>query len=346
MYSIREIKRGIKNPERILRELLEHGNNLRYKLINSRVSNGNKNSDIALAINWGCHKLNHWPVAEYKFFVDTFIDLHDPVIIPNQRTYDKVKNDVKSILTIETDSYMSPDIDYDISINHNILLIAGHPHPKGEDFKNHIYEQNVDYILSRYYHPMKIHFPEIKDEKIVHYPWAVPEEYIISDDDITSHRQEKISIFGRTSESPMYKDREQLRDRPSVANVRSIGTSRNSSKPLSDEEYYRWIRNFDAVIAAGAFEPQYQYTFARYFEVPAAGSLLFAQYCEDLDRLGFDENNCVTFDSIDDFDSKAEAYLSDPVEYIDRRKQGAQLIRDRHTVRDRISTIEDLCGGF
>jgi spore maturation protein CgeB len=346
VYSPAQIKRGIKNPEMVRAELSDYYNRFRYKLINERVSNKGKNSNIALAINWGCHELNHWPVAEYKFFIEKFIDRYDPLIVPNQKTYDKFGNLANIIVTIEPSSYMSPELDYENSREQEILLITGHPHPKGESFERYISKNDIDYILSRYYDPMKMHFPDIPEEKIVHYPWAVPKEHIIDRDEISMKNQEKIAIFGKKSDHPMYEARNRLRGSQFVSNVRSIKSSKNDSKPLTDEEYYRWIREFDAAIAAGSFQPEYQYTLAKYFEIPAAGSLLFAQYCSDLGRLGFDEKNCVIFEDFDDFEGKADTYLENPGEYMERRKRGVELIRDRHTIEDRIDRISSLCDGF
>jgi hypothetical protein len=60
----------------------------------------------------------------------------------------------------------------------------------------------------------------------------------------------------------------------------------------------QWLSDFDAVVAAGSDLPKYDLTTPKYFEIAAAGSLLFAQRTNDLKRLGFRHmKNCVVFDT-------------------------------------------------
>lgn len=344
MYSVSQITQGIKNPEKV-KEMLSRAYYEKYKYdaINNSIDNRGRNRNVALALNWGCHQVNHWPVAEYNYLVTELIERHNPVILPTQSEYDRLKEHISDIITFEPDSYLAPKINYDNSKDHTIGLITGHPHDKDEQFGRYIADNNINHLLSRYYDPLLSYFPEIDESKITHFPWAVPDQYVIPEDEIRFHNHGHVTIFGKTSDHPMYETRGDCRNNRFVTDVRSIETSKNDSKPLSDKEYYHWIRNFDAVIAAGSFQPKYQYTFAKYFEIPAAGSLLFAQYCSDLERLGFDETNCVIFNSMDDFEHKAEQYLSTPEEYLKRRRNGAELIRDRHTISDRIETIEAIC---
>jgi hypothetical protein len=310
--------------------------------VNSRVTNADVNPEVGLVVNWGCHELNHWPVAEYKFLVRAFIDEYNPVVIPTQKEYDRWKADLEYVLTIEPSSYMAPAVSFDTASEQTIALITGHPHSKGDEFVEYISNNDVDYVLSRYNQPMSHYFSEVLEGRLVHFPWAVPKEFVAPREEIVHHSHPDIKIFGKAASHPMYETRRELRTSKFVDNIQNISNSRNKSKPLTDEEYYRWIRNFDAAIAAGSFQPQYQYTFAKYFEIPAAGCLLFAQYCEDLAALGFDDNNCVIFESIADFEEKAESYIHNSESFLEHRQNGAELIRQRHTISNRIETIDQL----
>lgn len=344
MYSIAEIFTGLRNPERVKRKAVKSG----YKYVahpavntKARFKNRETDSSVGLVVNWGFHHFDQWPVAEYPFLVRAIVDRFDPIVIPSQQAYQRQKHRLDAIIAFEPDQWMAPRISYDTSCNHRIGLITGHPHTKGEWFPKYIRSNDIDSILCRYYQPFVHYFPELASECLVHFPWSMPEAFVIDPDEIRCHDQSELHVFG-TYGHEMYDTREAVREYPFVNTSMRYDSGHTVSKPLGFKDYYRWCRNFDAMVAAGSLEPKYQYTFAKYFEIPAAGSLLFAQYCEDLERLGFDGSNSVIFDSLDAFEQKADAYLEDPSAYLPKRRRGAELIRSRHTVSDRIETLQDV----
>jgi spore maturation protein CgeB len=119
-------------------------------------------------------------------------------------------------------------------------------------------------------------------------------------------------------------------------------TSGHQNRVFSHSEYYQWLRKFDSMVAAGSLNPRWQYLFGKYFEIPAAGNLLFAQYSADLNKAGFTDENCVIFDSKDSFKSKVDAYVENPERYMSTRRRGAELIKQRHTVSDRLDKVDSL----
>lgn len=329
------------NPAQIRQKMVRAGyDNIAHPIINTKtyIRNNNNPSTIALVVNWGFHYFDQWPVAEYPFLIKAIINRFDPLIIPCQRAYERNKHKLDTVIALEPDQWMAPRIEYDTSCDHEIGIITGHPHSKTEWFPEYIQSNEIDHIFSRYYHPFIHYFPELGSERLVHFPWSVPEEFVVDPEDIECYDQTDIHIFG-TYGHEMYTTREDIREYSFVNTSMRYETGHTVSKPLGYEDYYRWCRNFDAMIAAGSFEPKYQYTFAKYFEIPASGSLLFAQYCDDLDRLGFDDTNCMIFKSLDSFENMANNYLQEPSEYISIREKGAELIASRHTVSHRIEQL-------
>ncbi|HQN17740.1 MAG TPA: glycosyltransferase, partial [Syntrophobacteraceae bacterium] len=123
-----------------------------------------------------------------------------------------------------------------------------------------------------------------------------------------------------------------------------VNASSNSgveNKQYTDEEYYAWLRGYDAIIAAGSEDPAYGLTTPKYFEIPASGALLFAQRTDDLDVLGFRHGeNCIAF-TRDDFEEQARAYLEDPDRFLHIRAAGRDLMRERHALSVRLDFLEE-----
>ncbi len=84
----------------------------------------------------------------------------------------------------------------------------------------------------------------------------------------------------------------------------------------------------------------YQYTLAKYFEIPACGTVLFAEPTPDLIDLGFRDGENFVAVTPEDFAEKMEHYLLGPQDEIDRLSQaGAALVRERHTWEKRITDL-------
>lgn len=335
--SREKLIKGLNNPSLITKFLrgryLEPSLNAvinTYKTVTER----GKRSEYGLVINWGHHFQNNWPVAVYVFLVNELIKKYDPVLVTTQRAYERHKDDLEYIISFEGCSKKAPAITFDETAHRTVAMFAGHTHDKIPWFTDYVDNHNIDYVLSRYHDPFFVHFPDFDRERLVHVPWSVPDQFVCDLEDIRFHGHDKIHTFG-ASVGDMYAERRRCMKYPFVETHSNTGIDTE----MSDAEYYRWCRSFDATVAAGSFEKKHQFVFAKYFEVAAAGSLLFAQYCSDLERLGFDSSNAVIFQE-GEFEQKAREYLGDPRSYLKRRKRGVELIRQRHTTSDRIETID------
>jgi spore maturation protein CgeB len=111
---------------------------------------------------------------------------------------------------------------------------------------------------------------------------------------------------------------------------------------MSDREFFLWLEGFDAVIAAGSEDKKYDLTTPKYFETMAVGSLLFAQKTDDLQRLGFKDNeNCIVF-SQENFLERLNCYLANPASkrWLQIRSAGRNLIWQKHTIEKRLDYLE------
>jgi hypothetical protein len=198
-------------------------------------------------------------------------------------------------------------------------------------------DQGLDYILALYYQPTLRHFERVPPERIIYFPWAVPEDWI-GIDQIAWRGQKEVMIFG-AAKSDAYTTRNWCRRQPGV---RSFDHSGVENKVLEARGFFEWLTGFDAVIAAGSEHAKYRLTTPKYFEIAAAGGLLLAQETDDLDRLGFvDGENCLVF-SQTTFRSRVDPYLAEPGHrrWLQIRRAGRELVRRRHTTEHRVDTLK------
>jgi len=90
----------------------------------------------------------------------------------------------------------------------------------------------------------------------------------------------------------------------------------------------------------------YDYTLAKYFEIPACGALLFGQPTADLPALGFEDGVNFVAVTPEDFREKMEHYLlAAPEDAARITLAGTQLVHQRHTWPRRITgLLKDIAG--
>jgi len=295
-----------------------------------------KDSDYGLVINYRYHKQNKWVCAQTHYLIEALISEFDPIIITSQLMYEIHKHKLQFIISLEP-GWGAPKIKYDRKQHHIIGIFVSDPHNKTDWLENYVNANNVSFVFSYYYHPFLHHFPSFDRDRLIHVPWAVPDEFVNIPPQITYNGQQKIQIFG-ASNGEAYDVRNWCRQFPFVDGHTNSGCE---NKVMSDRDYFLWLQQYDAIIAAGSLSKKYQLVTPKYFEIAAAGSLLFAQYCDDLELLGFNRENCIIFDQ-GSFETLAMDYLNNPEIYLDIRIRGNNLIRDKHKISDRIGQIKTL----
>ena len=274
--------------------------------------------------------------------IRALVDRFDTRIIYDQKTYDRFCTEVDFLVSLEP-KWAAPVLNWRRvgRLQRSLppcpcYVMMSDPHIE-QWREGYFLKQKLDYILALYYQPTRNHFQRVPADRIVHFPWSIPDEWI-SDSEIVYHGQEKIVIFG-ASQSDAYAVRNWCRQQPGVQSYDYSGVE---NKALTDKAFFEWLQGFDTVIAAGSEDAKYRLTTPKYFEIAAAGSLLFAQDTDDLLRLGFQDGaNCIIF-SQSNFRSQVETYLSDRAtpKWLSIRKMGRELIRERHSISSRLDMLE------
>jgi hypothetical protein len=268
------------------------------------------------------------------FLVRAILAEFKPVVISSQRQYERHKRQLRFILSFEP-GWAAPALCFDRQIECCKTVIYSDPHYRPLERREYFETNGFDYVLSLYCAPFFKHFKKFPEKKFIHFPWAVPDLFVSSVEVMV--KSNEVAIFGGRN-SAAYDLRNWCREQGEVTNYDFSGVE---NKKLSDEEYYRWLLQFDAVVAAGSSNPVYNLVTPKYFEITAVGALLIGQYCEDLLSLGFHDDNCLIF-SQEDFVEKVAAYRQSPETYLAVRERGRELIRSRHLVSHRLETLREL----
>jgi len=266
----------------------------------------------------------------------------DTSVAYDQASYDRISKDVDFLVSLEPKwaapllSWRQRGLFTRTLPDCPCYVMMSDPHIE-QWREDYFLRERIDFILALYLAPTLRHFRRVQTDKVVHFPWFIPEEWIPTEA-VKYSGQKEIAIFG-AAKGDAYVLRNWCRAQPGVKSFPNSGVE---NKLLTDAEFFRWLAQFDATIAAGSESPEYRLTTPKYFEAAAVGSLLFAQETDDLHALGFeDAQNCVVFTQ-STFASKAAAYLASPGDpsCLRIRKAGKDLMLARHTIARRLDGLE------
>ena len=265
-------------------------------------------------------------------------------IIPDQPTYDRLCTQVDLLISMEP-KWAAPVLDWRRAgrLRRKLpkcpcIVLMSDPHIE-QWRQDYFLEQQLDYILGLYAAPFQRHFTKVPPRQMIYFPWGMPEQWLPKTP-IEYHGSQELVIMG-AAKGDAYNVRNWCRQQPGVASYSHSGVE---NKVLEDREYFEWLSQFDAVIAAGSNDPKYGLTTPKYFEIAAVGALLFAQQTPDLERLGFrDGENCVVFTQ-DNFHEKQAAYLENPADpaWLEIRRAGQTHIREQYTITHRLEQLTNL----
>lgn len=109
------------------------------------------------------------------------------------------------------------------------------------------------------------------------------------------------------------------------------------------EEYVKELHKYFCGVTTSSI---LDYVVAKYFEIPAVGSLLLAEHTPDLDKIGFIENKHYVKINKDNFFTLLDNVLKNPDKYENIRKEGRKFVFENHTDEHRFEqlkkTIENL----
>lgn len=299
---------------------------------------------VGLVLDREFHELNKWVSATMPYLVNRILRQFECSIISSQAEYEAVLPDVDVILSMEP-GWAAPILDFnrtkavkDEFNKKSSFILFSDPH-KDKWREDYFIINNIDYLLAFYDAPTKYHFKKIPHDRILHFPWFVPDHWI-THNKLECKGQKSIAIFG-AQHHDAYTVRNWCRNFFFVENNSYSGVE---NKVLSSEEYILKIKAYDAAIAAGSESPEYRLTMPKYFEIPATGALLFAQRTDDLEKLGFQhQENCLFFTQ-DNFEQIAKEYLQNPYGYLQIRCAGRELISKRHSLSKRMNELSEYIG--
>jgi hypothetical protein len=299
----------------------------------------NRKIRLGLILSPERYILEKFMAATTPYLIRGIVKRFDCRLIASQQDYDRYYDEVEALLSFEP-RFAAPVLKWRRGLLRSrtpklsyVLCSDAHKDAWREDY---ILQNRITFLLGFYYAPFRRHFRRIGEEQLIHFPWIVPDDWI-TDEPLQSRSQERICCFGG-ADSPAYNVRNWCRQFPFVDSRANSGVE---NKVMEDREFFEWLKQFDAMVAAGSDDPKYDMTTPKYFEIAASGALLLGQKTGDMDRLGFvDGENCVLFDK-SDFEMKSRAYLKDPDRYTPLRFKGRQLIRERHTLSVRLDFLEN-----
>jgi hypothetical protein len=294
-----------------------------------------KKSDFGLVVDWNRFRNNGFYSATTPYLIDDIIRVFNPIILTSQEDYNKNKQQLKSILSMELGV---PQIKFDIRIKCKKGLIHSDPHYQVEKRARYFLENEFDFMLSFYNYPFFYHNPDFDRKKFIHFPWAVPDKMVYRGE--IEVRSQDLAIFGG-KESDAYDIRNWCRNQEGIINFENSGVE---NKNIENSNYFLWLRQFNAIIAAGSSNPIYDLVTPKYFEIASSGALLFGQYCKDLQLLGFNDSNCIIFSKMN-FLEKVSSFRRNPNQYLEIRERGRNLILQKHKISDRINLLKDLFNG-
>lgn len=293
-------------------------------------------SSVGLVLDIDFHRQKKWCAVVSYYLIEAIIAEFDPVIISSQQDYDRSKKTVRYLISLEP-GFCSPTLRYDP--HHDCLkaILLSDPHHNAEQRYRYLFEESgFDYVFGYYKNPFFYHFYWFPEEKFIHTPWAIPDQWISTSQ--LSVRNTDVMVFGSQSTSGAYDVRNWCREQPGVIAYSHSGCDKTG---VPFEEYFSWLQQFDAIVAAGSSDPQYDLVTPKYFEAASAGALLIGQYCKDIPLLGFDESNAVIFTK-NDFIDQITHFKNNPEQYLNIREAGRRLIKKRHKISDRIAVIKQI----
>jgi hypothetical protein len=291
---------------------------------------------VGLVLDLEFHVLDRWVVALTPELVRGMIRRFDCELIWNQAEYERKRDRVDVLVSMEP-GWAAPKLRFRSWRNRHappIYILYSDPHDQAWR-QDYFLDNGMDFVLALYDSPTRHHFRAIPPECMIPFPWAVPDQWI-GREPIRHRGSKTLTCFG-ASQHEAYAVRNWCRTFPFVESMPHSGVE---NKLLAGQEYMDWLAGKDAAIAAGSDDPRYRLTMPKYFEIAAAGVLLFAQETDDLASLGFrDRENCIIF-SRGTFEERAREYLADPGAFLAVREAGREFIRARHALSVRLDFLE------
>ncbi|WP_322406951.1 glycosyltransferase [Idiomarina sp. PL1-037] len=278
-----------------------------------------------------------WQVISQAKLWKKFYKKSNVVICGSKISYFLFFKNKKIICSLEP-FYNAPPIKFR-KTHKKVILFVSDSHSKSW-LNNYILKNNVTDILTPYKKTLlRLGYANrLGIDNIHSFPWCV-EESMLNVSGPKSYSP-KVLGFGKTGlKSGVYDQREWA---IKSGLVESFDYAGSGNQALKGNDYFKWLREYDACVVAMSTNEIYNYTVAKYFEIASQGLLLFAFPTVDLEDFGFsDGKNCI-FVNRETFQRKILEYSANPSAYLDVRKNAVTLIKENHTISHRIKQLEEI----
>ena len=307
---------------------------------------------------WKCDILR-----EMYFMIQCFINVYGFVLVDmshfeiNSKMEDAYKSinimdyEIGSVLVIENhDDTLVHHIFTDIYNSNKKLYVFADDIHKNENMKNVNYYDNFDGVFVTYREPFLKRYSRIKEEKVYWIPHGFTEDHSLA---FNKKPIEKVLVSGKNGS--MYPFRRKM-IRASTTNKEKIACISHPSYKMFD---YNNIENLKIGSNYGAVLNKYiccftdcstlNYILAKYFEIPATGSLLLAEdnAYADLEKLGYSDGvnyiKCTQDNVMEKIDWILDAANRAEVDKI--RKSGQVHAHEYHHISMRVLQMENIISG-
>ena len=291
-----------------------------------------------------------WKSIDYKeiagvlseFFINKFGQLPQVLlfwnVIPSE-THNLIYNNITDILSHKWTKCISID-----DLHHREL------HRKGKFEK--LILKNFDYIFPSYVYIFSKFFKTVSPKKLISCPHSINNKFVIAYNDNPINR----ILLSGCSRGTIYPFRHYVRTLSLMKNdgieaypidVLEHLTYKNPTHKYYGYEYITYLNKYIACVTCSAIS-KLPYIVAKFFEIPASGSLLLADDThvkKVLEGLGFvDGENYMSANS-NNIKEKI-LFVTNPVnrKLIDKiRKNGYDFVWNNHTLMHRVKIINELC---
>lgn len=274
-----------------------------------------------------------WQVVSQADLWHDFVNQENCLICGSFISYWLFARHKKTVVSLEP-KYNAPCIRFSKRHARAFLFISD-SHSKSW-LPEYIVKNNITDILTPYKKTLEytgFHKP-LNELKVHSLPWCVLDR-LLEDIEIIS-RDNKVLGFGQTG-GLVY----DLRDWSFNTGVlSSFNYAGSGNKKFSGDAYYHWLRTYDACVVAMSSEELFNYTVAKFFEVPSQGLLLFGFKTTDLEDFGFVDGLNYIEVTKENFLEKIKDFKNNPQSYLEIRKKGFELIKSKHTVSKRLQQLQ------
>ncbi|MHC4346432.1 MAG: hypothetical protein ACYSUP_17305, partial [Planctomycetota bacterium] len=141
---------------------------------------------LGLIVSRQFHEQNRWVSATSYYLVEEFRKRFDCVWIEDQRGYEDSLADLNLLISMEP-GWASPVLELagtpalrEKLSNIPSFILYSDPHA-AHWRQDYFLKNRLDYILAFYHAPTLRHFQEIPPERIIHFPWAIPDHWVGDD---------------------------------------------------------------------------------------------------------------------------------------------------------------------